>query len=200
RLSHDLIASGKQRDHVHLSRILFCTDFSENSERALNYAISLTAAYDAEISLLHVLDHLLSSANLEEATSGATEQVERLIPTRGGAFTPPTDYALANTEISGATSALERYAAPWNSTTAADFAAPDNVTNVDLARWPGNVTLAATSGPSTLLSLQPAPAVGEDTWLDQQNVNMNHGSDTTLILDGFNPQSRPILRFDLSSI
>ncbi len=115
-------------------------------------------------------------------------------------FTTPTDYALANTEISGATAALERYAAPWNSTTAADFAAPDNVTNVDLARWPGNVTLAATSGPSTLLSLQPAPAVGEDTWLDQQNVNMNHGSDTTLILDGFNPQSRPILRFDLSSI
>src|SRR5439155_24376475 len=53
---------------------------------------------------------------------------------------------------------------------------------------------------STLLSLQPAPAVGEDTWRDQQNVNMNHGSDTTLILDGFNPQSRPILRSDLSSI
>jgi len=83
RLSHDLIASGKQRDHVHLSRILFCTDFSENSERALNYAISLTADYDAEITLLHVLEHVPSSANLEEATAAATEQLDRLVPPEG---------------------------------------------------------------------------------------------------------------------
>ena len=83
RLSHDLVTAGKQRDHVHLSRILFCTDFSENSERALNYAISLTADYDAEITLLHVLEHVPSSANLEEATAAATEQLDRLVPPEG---------------------------------------------------------------------------------------------------------------------
>src|SRR5258708_15512251 len=41
-------AVGKERGHVHhLSRILFCAAFSENSERALKYAISATAEYDA---------------------------------------------------------------------------------------------------------------------------------------------------------
>lgn len=83
RLSHDVSTSGKLRDQVHLSRILFCTDFSENSERALNYAISLTADYDAELTLLHVLEHVPSSANLEEATAAATEQLDRLIPAEG---------------------------------------------------------------------------------------------------------------------
>ncbi len=37
--SHESLAADKRGHHVHhLSRILFCTDFSENSERALNYA------------------------------------------------------------------------------------------------------------------------------------------------------------------
>src|SRR2546427_11823834 len=82
-LSHDVSTSGKLRDQVHLIRILFCTDFSENSERALNYAIFLTADYDAELTLLHVLEHVPSSANLEEATAAATEQLDRLIPAEG---------------------------------------------------------------------------------------------------------------------
>src|ERR1700726_3793160 len=46
----DSIAAGKERHHVHhLNRILFCTDFSENSGRALNYAVSATGEYDAEL-------------------------------------------------------------------------------------------------------------------------------------------------------
>ncbi len=83
RLSQDLIASGKLQDHIHLSRILFCTDFSENSERALNYAISLRADFDAELTLLHVLEDVPDSANVEEATAAATEQLNRLIPPEG---------------------------------------------------------------------------------------------------------------------
>src|ERR1700758_770423 len=40
---HESAAEGEERHHVHrLQRILFCTDFSENSHRALNYAISAT--------------------------------------------------------------------------------------------------------------------------------------------------------------
>src|SRR6266853_1842046 len=60
---HDSVAAGKERGHVHhLSRILFCADISENSERALNYAISATAEYDAELTLLHVLEGVPSPA------------------------------------------------------------------------------------------------------------------------------------------
>jgi nucleotide-binding universal stress UspA family protein len=63
-----------------LSRILFCTDFSENSERALNYAISATAEYAAELTLLHVLEEISTSAKAEEARATATEQLDTLIP------------------------------------------------------------------------------------------------------------------------
>src|SRR5437660_12821577 len=56
-------------------------------------------------------------------------------------FTTPTDYALANTEISGATAALERYAAPGNDATTADVAAAADVTSGGSARCHGTVTL-----------------------------------------------------------
>ncbi len=66
-------------DHEHrLRRILFCTDFSENSERALNYAISATTEYDAELTLLHVVDE--KPAKTDQAIAAATQQLERLIP------------------------------------------------------------------------------------------------------------------------
>jgi nucleotide-binding universal stress UspA family protein len=81
---HDSMAAGKERGHVHhLSRILFCADFSENSERAMNYAISATAESDAERTLLQVLEEVPSPAKTEEATAAATEQLDKLIPPEG---------------------------------------------------------------------------------------------------------------------
>jgi nucleotide-binding universal stress UspA family protein len=81
KLPHEFMAAGEERRHVHhLSRILFCTDFSENSERALNYAISATAEYDAELALLHVLEHVPSPPKTEEAIATATERLNKLIP------------------------------------------------------------------------------------------------------------------------
>ncbi len=75
------MAAGEERGHVHhLSRILFCTDFSENSEKALNYAISATAEYGAELTLLHVLEEVPSPAKTEAAIATATEQLDKLIP------------------------------------------------------------------------------------------------------------------------
>jgi nucleotide-binding universal stress UspA family protein len=78
---HDSMAAGKEWHYVHrLSRILFCADFSKNSERALKYAISATAEYDAELTLLHVLEEVPSLAKTEEAIAVATEQLDKLIP------------------------------------------------------------------------------------------------------------------------
>ena len=78
---HGSEVAGKERGHVHhLSRILFCADFSENSERALRYAISATAEYDAELTLLHVLEGVASPAKTEEATAAAAERLDKLIP------------------------------------------------------------------------------------------------------------------------
>ena len=78
------VAVGKERGHVHhLSRILFCADFSENSEWALKYAISATAEYDAELTLLHVLEGIPSQAETEEAMAAAAERLDSLIPLEG---------------------------------------------------------------------------------------------------------------------
>ena len=61
-----------------MHRILFCTDFSENSERALNYAISATTEYDAELTLLHALEE--KPAMTDHAIAAARQQLEQLIP------------------------------------------------------------------------------------------------------------------------
>ncbi len=77
---HDSMAADKQGHHIHhLSRILFCTDFSENSEHALNYAISATAEYDAELTLLHVLEEIPTPGATQEAMATAAEQLDKLI-------------------------------------------------------------------------------------------------------------------------
>jgi len=81
---HDSSAESKDRGHVHhLNRILFCADFSENSERALDYAISATMEYDAELTLLHVLEEAPTPARMEEAIALATKQLDKLIPPEG---------------------------------------------------------------------------------------------------------------------
>ncbi|MGO8787518.1 MAG: universal stress protein [Terriglobia bacterium] len=80
RPSHDFIIPDSQQDPIHLSRILFCTDFSENSRQALDYAISLTAEYNAELTLLHVLEDILISANIEVTRAKATGLLDQLIP------------------------------------------------------------------------------------------------------------------------
>jgi nucleotide-binding universal stress UspA family protein len=77
----DFDRSGTRQDPVQMSRILFCTDFSENAQRAMFYAISLTAEYNAELTLLHVLEDFPDLANREPAIAAATARLERLIPT-----------------------------------------------------------------------------------------------------------------------
>jgi nucleotide-binding universal stress UspA family protein len=74
-------AESQDRGHTHhLSRILFCADFSEAARRTLDYAISVRAEYDAELTLLHVLEHVPSPARTEEAIAAAKEQLGSLIP------------------------------------------------------------------------------------------------------------------------
>ncbi len=81
---HDPVVAGEEGHHLHhLNRILFCTDFSENSERALDYAISSAAEYDAELTLLHVLEQAPIPARTEEAIAAATAQLDKLIPPEG---------------------------------------------------------------------------------------------------------------------
>ena len=72
--------AANERDHVHhLRRILFCTDFSQNSEQALKYALSVRAEYDAELTLLHVLEHVPNSTEKEASMAATRAQLGKLI-------------------------------------------------------------------------------------------------------------------------
>jgi len=73
-------AADKERTHHHLNRVLFCTDFSQDSKRALSFAISAAAEYDAELTLLHVLEDVPSPAKKEAAIAAATQQLDKMIP------------------------------------------------------------------------------------------------------------------------
>jgi len=79
----DPMATEEGRPVHRLRQILYCTDFSENSERALNYAISATEEYDAELTLVHVLEDVPNPAKTEKAIAAATEQLDKLIPREG---------------------------------------------------------------------------------------------------------------------
>lgn len=78
---HEFV-TGSEKDHdpVHLRKILLCTDFSEYANRALDYALSLMTEYHAELTLLHVLESLPASADLEQATVAVRQQLEGLVP------------------------------------------------------------------------------------------------------------------------
>ncbi|HMD84081.1 MAG TPA: universal stress protein [Terriglobia bacterium] len=79
----DAVAPEGAQSSVELRRVVFCTDFSDPSRRALEYALSAAAEYDAELTLLHVLEDMPRSADIEEAIATATQQLDKLIPPEG---------------------------------------------------------------------------------------------------------------------
>ena len=89
---HDLAAAGDEQHYTHrLDRVLACTDFSEDSERALDYAISGAAEYDAELTLVHILEKAPSSKHTGQAIAEATEQrADALHPSVYGNFSRNT--------------------------------------------------------------------------------------------------------------
>jgi nucleotide-binding universal stress UspA family protein len=68
---------------VELRKVVFCTDFSDPSQGAFEYALSAAAEFDAELTLLHVLENLPNSANIEEEIATAKKQLDKLIPQEG---------------------------------------------------------------------------------------------------------------------
>jgi nucleotide-binding universal stress UspA family protein len=83
RERHGAIPGGAH-DSVQLQRVVFCTDFSDPAQRALEYALSVAAEYGAELTLLHVVEDDHRPAKLDKAVASATGRLEGLIePKRG---------------------------------------------------------------------------------------------------------------------
>ena len=79
---HDFVSPGEKADPINIKRIVLCMDFSEHAQRALNHAFSIAKQYNAELTLLHVLEHLPGSADVQSATAKATEQLRESVPPR----------------------------------------------------------------------------------------------------------------------
>jgi nucleotide-binding universal stress UspA family protein len=78
--AHDFVKPDQKDEPVELRKILFCTDFSRHADRALDYAFLLAAEYNAELTLLHVLEDIPSSIDLQDATASVVARLEKLIP------------------------------------------------------------------------------------------------------------------------
>jgi nucleotide-binding universal stress UspA family protein len=71
------VSPGSVHEPVRLQKLLCCVDFSETSPRALEYAFSLALQYQAEITLLHVVEK--SELHADEQNQ-ALSCIEDLIP------------------------------------------------------------------------------------------------------------------------
>jgi len=65
---------------VQFRKILFCTDFSDNSPRALEYAFLLACKYKAAISLLHVIERPGGGKDLEAEKQQVLQKLEAVVP------------------------------------------------------------------------------------------------------------------------
>ena len=65
---------------VQFRKILFCTDFSDNSPRALEYAFLLACKCKAAISLLHVIERPGGGKDLEAEKQQVLQKLEAVVP------------------------------------------------------------------------------------------------------------------------
>lgn len=98
--SHNVITTAPDGKH-RLSRILYCTDFSSNSERALQYALSLAAQYGAELSVLHVTERSQDVARAEAVMAKRRVELDKLISSQHFTLTTTVRCGRAYEEIVG---------------------------------------------------------------------------------------------------
>ncbi len=77
--AHHVISSVHDPEPVHLRKIVLCSDFSDHAHRASEYALSMAKEYGAELMLLHVLEDVPRSTDLESATEKVAKQLEESI-------------------------------------------------------------------------------------------------------------------------
>lgn len=78
--SHDFVSPEQSENPVRLRKILMCTDFSKCAGTALNYALSLAQEYNAELTLLHVVEDF-PEEKLHGVMDEARRKLEALVST-----------------------------------------------------------------------------------------------------------------------
>ena len=80
--AHDFVSPGEKADPINIKKIVLCMDFSQHAQGALNHAFSIAKQYNAELTLLHVLEHPPGSTDIQSTTAKATEQLRESVPPR----------------------------------------------------------------------------------------------------------------------
>ena len=83
KLPPDLVASMTAGNDVRVRQILACADFSDSSKEAVNFAISVAEDYDAELTVVNVLE-AVSAAGCAEETAIAYKHLDELFPRQTG--------------------------------------------------------------------------------------------------------------------
>jgi len=79
KLPPELAASATSGDEVELRQIVVCTDFSESSNEAVEYAFSVAEEYNARLTLVHVLEDVPTPECVED-TASAYKRLDELVP------------------------------------------------------------------------------------------------------------------------
>ncbi len=64
---------------VQIRRILFCVDFSAHSDAGLRYALSLAQEYNADLTLLHVMEDSAGAKDMDKACAATDEKLRGLL-------------------------------------------------------------------------------------------------------------------------
>lgn len=78
--AHHPAGTARDPEPIHLKKIALCTDFSDHAHRASEYANSMAKEYDAELTVLHVLDTFPTSTDIEQTTRQILQQLEGIVP------------------------------------------------------------------------------------------------------------------------
>ena len=76
---HDDVSSTPDPEPVHLRKMLLCADFSDPAHHASKYAFSMAKEYGAELTVLHVLEDVPKSKDMQSATTEVMKQLEEYI-------------------------------------------------------------------------------------------------------------------------
>lgn len=77
--AHDFASPGSENT-VHLRKIVLGADFSDHSLRALEYALSLAMEYQAELTLVHVLEDVPRDKELQPEIDRLIREMEAPLP------------------------------------------------------------------------------------------------------------------------
>ena len=77
--AHHVTSPVHDPEPVHLSKMLLCADFSDPAHHASKYAFSMAKEYGAELTVLHVLEEIPRSKDIQGATAEMTKQLEEYI-------------------------------------------------------------------------------------------------------------------------